>query len=66
MKAALSASLVLVALYGCALFGAAERAQVAGTLNAVEQCQEVGRQAADGGHLKAYNDCMADSGLRHE
>ncbi len=49
---------------GCAIFGAQERAEVAGTLNSVEQCQEKGRAAPDGGHLKAYDACMREAGLR--
>ncbi len=55
---------VLVGLAGCAIFGSKERAEVANTINSVEQCQEIGRQGPDGGHYKAYDECMKEAGLR--
>lgn len=49
----------------CSVFGPAERAHVANTANALEQCQEKGREGPDGGHLAAYEACMREAGL-HE
>ncbi len=53
----------MVLATGCAFFGASERAVIADTLNQVEQCQEQGRQAPDGGHIAAYKACMVEAGL---
>ncbi len=50
-------------LDGCALFGAAERADLSNHMNKLEQCQELGRQAPDGGHIAAYDACKKEAGI---
>ncbi len=60
----MSAALVLVALGGCAIFGPAERADLANHASTLERCQEEGREAPDGGHLKAYEACKVDAGIQ--
>lgn len=54
----------LVAMAGCAIFGPSERADLANHANTLERCQEVGRQGPDGGHIKAYDDCLHEAGVR--
>lgn len=54
----------LIALHGCALFGPEERAHVAGEMNALEQCQEKGREGPDGGHIHAYDECLKEAGIQ--
>ncbi len=54
----------LVAVAGCAIFGSSERADIANHANVLEQCQEVGRQGPDGGHIKAYDACLKEAGVR--
>ena len=55
----------LVACFGaCAIFGAAERADLSKHMNTLEQCQEVGRQAPDGGHIAAYKACLHEAGVK--
>ncbi len=49
---------------GCAIFGPSERADLANHANTLERCQEVGRQGPDGGHIKAYDDCLHEAGVR--
>ncbi len=54
----------VVAIAGCAIFGPAERADLSQHMNTLEQCQEVGRQAPDGGHIAAYDACKAEAGVK--
>jgi hypothetical protein len=33
------------------------------TTTQLARCEQVGRDAPDGGHIKAYDDCKKDAGL---
>ena len=51
-----------IAITGCAWFN--QGADTAKTSVDILRCQQVGREGPDGGHIAAYDSCMADAGLR--
>jgi len=46
----------------CSLFSSAA-AQVQSADSVIQGCEQAGREAPDGGHIAAYDDCMKEAGL---